>query len=200
MLLLIVTNVFNLPDVRTEGHKRGPEVATYSEWGPVFRIDVLFVPGNTALLLHDGALGSAMHEYNDDPSSLTSYDSDPRALPFKVLGTPPGKELIVGSAAGNEILASLHFKAKKIEGAELNPVTLSLLTDRYKKYSGDLGHQPGVSLHNADAAPTWHAARSTTTSFGTSHPTATPRTTRPRRARSSCPRATCTRSKQSKTG
>ena len=29
-------------------------------------------------------------------------------------------------------------------------MTLSLLTDHYKAYSGDLGHQPGVSLHNAD--------------------------------------------------
>ena len=67
-----------------------------------------------------------------------------------MLGDPPGKELIIGSAAGNEILASLHFKSKKIEGVELNPVTLSLLTDHYKKYSGDLGHQPGVSLHKAD--------------------------------------------------
>ena len=69
-----------------------------------------------------------MHKYNDDPTSLGRYDTDPRALPFEILGTPPRKELIIGSAAGNEILASLHFKAKKIEGVELNPVTLSLLT------------------------------------------------------------------------
>ena len=44
-----------------------------------------------------------------------------------MLGTPPDDELIIGSAAGNEILASLHFDAKSIEGVELNPVTLSLL-------------------------------------------------------------------------
>ena len=57
---------------------------------------------------------------------------------------------MIGSAAGNEILASLHFKAKKIEGVELNPVTLSLLTDHYSRLTGDLAHQPGVSLHQAD--------------------------------------------------
>ncbi|MGZ4688451.1 MAG: hypothetical protein ACXWAY_02400 [Acidimicrobiia bacterium] len=150
LLVLIVTSVIDLPDVRTEGTKAGPANAAFSDWGPVFRVDVLFVPGDAALLLHDGTFGSAMHKYNDDPSTLTRYDSDPRALPFKVLGDPPKKELIIGSAAGNEILASLHFKAKKIEGVELNPVTLSLLTDHYKQYSGDLGHQPGVSLHQAD--------------------------------------------------
>ena len=150
-LVLVVTGVIELPDIRTEDTKAGPENAAFSEWGPVFRVDVLFVPpGNAALLLHDGTFGSAMHAYNGNPKSLTSYDKDPRALPFKVLGQPPKKELIIGSAAGNEILASLHFNAKKIEGVELNPVTLSLLTNHYKKFSGDLGHQPGVSLHQAD--------------------------------------------------
>ncbi len=149
-LILIVTSVITLPDVRTEDTKAGPANAAFSDWGPVFRVDVLFVPGNQALLLHDGTFGSALHKYNDDPTTLGRYDQDPRALPFKVLGNPPEKELIIGSAAGNEILASLHFHAKKIEGVELNPVTLSLLTDHYKKYSGDLGHQPGVSLHQAD--------------------------------------------------
>ena len=150
VLLLVVTSVVTLPDVRTEGTKTGPEVAAFSEWGPVFRIDVLFVPGDVGLLLHDGTFGSAMHKYDDNPAALKGYDSDPRSLPFRVLGTPPNREVIIGSAAGNEILGSLHFKAKHIEGVELNPVTLSLLTDHYKAYSGDLGHQPGVSLHNAD--------------------------------------------------
>jgi len=150
VLVLILTNVIGLKDVRTEDTKASASGASFSEWGPVFRVDVEFVPGNAALLLHDGTFGSAMHKYNDDPSSLTSYDKDPRALPFKVLGTPPRKEMIIGSAAGNEILASLHFHSKKIEGVELNPVTLSLLTNHYKKYTGDLAHQPGVSLHNAD--------------------------------------------------
>jgi spermidine synthase len=156
-LILVVTGVFELPDVRTEDTKAGPENAAFSEWGPVFRVDVLFVPppdarpgDEAALLLHDGTFGSRMNKYDGDPKSLTRYDTEPRALPFKVLGKRPGKELIIGSAAGEEILASLHFGSKKIEGVELNPVTLSLLTDHYKKYTGDLEHQPGVSLHQAD--------------------------------------------------
>src|SRR6476646_4795505 len=156
-LVLIVTGVFELPDVRTEDTKAGAEDAAFSEWGPVFRVDVLFVPppdarpgDEAALLLHDGTFGSRMNKYDGNAKALTRYDTEPRALPFKVLGKKPGKELIIGSAAGEEILASLHFGSKKIEGVELNPVTLSLLTDHYKKYTGDLEHQPGVSLHQAD--------------------------------------------------
>ncbi len=160
VLVLIVTGVFELPDVRPEDTKAGPENAAFSEWGPVFRVDVLFVtppdarPGDdeAALLLHDGTFGSRMNKYDGNAKALTRYDTEPRALPFKVLGKKPGKELIIGSAAGEEILASLHFGSKKIEGVELNPVTLSLLRDKdkYKDYTGDLGHQPGVSLHQAD--------------------------------------------------
>ena len=93
----------------------------------------------------------AMHKYDGNPKTLTRYDTDPRALPFKVLGAAAeARSSSSAPPAGNEILASLHFNSKKIEGVELNPVTLSLLTDHYKKYSGDLEHQPGVSLHQAD--------------------------------------------------
>jgi spermidine synthase len=157
VLLLLVTSVVSLPDVRTEATKAGPDNAAFSEWGPVFRVDVLFVPppdarpdDEAALLLHDATFGSRMNKYDGDPKSLTRYDTEPRALPFKVLGQEPRNELIIGSAAGEEILASLHFGSKKIEGVELNPVTLSLLTDHYKDYTGDLENQPGVSLHQAD--------------------------------------------------
>jgi hypothetical protein len=150
VLVLIISSAINLPDVQVEGTKVGAEGAAFSDWGPVFRVDAAFVVRDAALLIHDGTFGSAMHKYNDDPSTLGRYDTDPRALPFATLGTPPDKDLIIGSAAGNEILASLRFKAKKIEGVELNPVTLDLLKHTYKNYTGDLGHQPGVSLHQAD--------------------------------------------------
>ena len=152
----IVTSVFSLPDVRTEDTKAGPENAAFSDWGPVFRVDVLFVrrprtgPTTAALLLHDGTFGSAMNEFDGDAEALTHYDTDPRALPFAVLGDAAGQGAHhrLGGRQRDPRLAALQ--AKKIEAVELNPVTLSLLTDHYKKFSGDLEHQPGVSLHQAD--------------------------------------------------
>ncbi len=144
VLAPLATGVIGLPDVRTEATKGGNAHAAYSAWGPVFRIDVNPITADDTLLLHDGSLGSAMHRYNGDPKTLTRYESDPRALPFRTLGQPPNQELIIGSAAGNEILASLAFGAHNIDAVELNPVTLSLLTDRYADYSGHLEDQPGV--------------------------------------------------------
>ena len=91
-----MTGVVTLPDVRTEDTKAGPENAAFSEWGPVFRVDVLFVPPpddrpdeEAALLLHDGTFGSAMNKFDGDAEALTRYDTDPRALPFAVLGKKP---------------------------------------------------------------------------------------------------------------
>jgi len=142
--------LFGIPDVRTEATKGDNTRASYSAWGPVFRVDVIPVSPNGNLLMHDGTLGSAMHRYNDNPATLGRYKTDPRVLPFRTLGTPPGHELIIGSAAGNEILASLSFHAKKIDAVELNPVTISLLTNHFADYSGHLNDQPGVDIHNGD--------------------------------------------------
>ena len=89
LLVLIVTSVIDLPDVRTEDTKAGPANAAFSDWGPVFRVDVLFVPPDDAgtLLLHDGTFGSGDAQVQRrSATTLTRYDTDPRALPFKVLG------------------------------------------------------------------------------------------------------------------
>ena len=159
VLAPLASGLVGLPDVRTEATKGRNDNAAYSAWGPVFRVDVIPVSPNASLLLHDGSLGSAMYRYNGDPATLTRYKNDPRAIPFRTLGPPPNQMLIIGSAAGNEILASRYFGARHIDAVELNPVTLSLLTKHFADYSGHLDRQPGVALHNADGRN--YLARST---------------------------------------
>lgn len=151
-LTVVVFANSSLPDVRNEATKVDGRKAEYHGWGPVFRVDVhqIFDP-DSRLLGHDGTFGSGIRRYDGDPSTLGFFDSDPRSIPFAALGKPSEHTLIVGSAGGHEILASLHYGTKRIEGVELNPVTIGILTDRYKDYTGDLTHQPGVTVHNADA-------------------------------------------------
>ncbi len=146
----VIANESLLPDVRPEAGKLGASGAAYSEWGPVFRVDVIDF-GENALLLHDGTFGSGIWRFDGNAAGLTRFDVDPRAIPFRVLGGPPDRELIVGSAGGNEILASLHFGSKNVEAVELNPVTVSLLTDHYADYTGHLPERPEVDLHQGDA-------------------------------------------------
>jgi hypothetical protein len=153
-IVLVVTVVATnaLPEIRTEDGKLYTPVTLYSAWGPVFRVDVVQLGSNTSdyLLIHDGTFGSGIRRFDGNPASLTAYAKDPRSIPFKVLGKPPSRELIIGSAGGNEILASLYYKAPDIEAVELNPVTVSLLTKHFADYTGHLPQQPAVHLHQGD--------------------------------------------------
>ena len=152
--LLLVAKLMSpdlLPLIRTESGKIDPKrVASASEWGPVFRVDVMQWKADAALLLHDGTYGSAMMEWDGDVSSLGRYDTDARAIPFATLGEPPERELIIGSAGGNEILASLYFDAPNIEAVELNPVTVSFLTGEFADWTGHLPERPEVHLTQGD--------------------------------------------------
>ena len=118
----------------------------FSKWHPVFRVDVCET-GITDLyyIHHDGHFGSVLRRFEGDFAPFNYLREDSRALPFEVL--PEGANvLIIGSAGGNEILASLFFGAEHIAGVELNPVTVSLLTDAYADFSGRLSENPRVSL------------------------------------------------------
>ncbi|HZA85529.1 MAG TPA: hypothetical protein VE466_01495, partial [Acidimicrobiales bacterium] len=88
--------------------------------------------------------------FDGDTSKLSRFETDPRSIPFSVLGDPPERELIIGSAGGQEILASLYYDAPDIEAVELNPVTVGLLTDEFADYSGHLPERPDVRLHQGD--------------------------------------------------
>ena len=156
-LVAVVAGRGVLPDVKNEAGKidgDDPGIQ-YSDWGPVFRVDVTgpLPParvGENRMLIHDGNPGSGLWPFDGDLSSLTHYDSDPRAIPFSVLDGAPGRELIIGSAGGNEILASLYFGSKDIEAVELNPVTVSLLKDHFADYTGHLTERPEVKQHQGD--------------------------------------------------
>jgi hypothetical protein len=142
----------SLPDVRPEAAKVDGRDASFSEWGPVFRVDVIQVTDEDdgRLLAHDATFGSGIRRFDGDVASLTGYDTDTRATPFQILGRPPERELIIGSAGGNEILASLAFGAPNIEAVELNPVTVGLLTDEFADYTGNLTDRPEVHLTQGD--------------------------------------------------
>jgi hypothetical protein len=140
------------PEINVEYMKLSGAEALASDWGPVFRVDVLdFGQGRTSMLLsHDGTYGSGIWAWDGEVDSLDRYDTDSRAIPFDVLGRPPERELIIGSAGGQEILASLHRDATSIDAVELNPVTVDLLDDEFAEYAGQLADRPEVNLVQGD--------------------------------------------------
>src|SRR5205085_5990180 len=122
-----------------------------TRWSPIFRVDAVDFPDSLGLY-HDGLLGSVVRHWNGDPSTLghLGYDKDPRSLPFAVAGRSLHDVTIIGAAGGNEILASLYYGARHVNGVELNPATYSLVTGSLAKYDGHLAQNPRVNYTKGD--------------------------------------------------
>jgi hypothetical protein len=124
----------------------------FSRWDPVFRIDVVDHRAASAdhyIVNHDGTWGSVLTKFDGNLAAMTRFDADTRQYPFR-LGHVPRSVLIIGAAGGHEILASLYFGAEQITAVELNPVTVSLLTEHFVDYTGNLPDHPRVTLHHAE--------------------------------------------------
>lgn len=128
-----------------------------SAWSPVFRIDV--TPGvdgghDVLVVHHDGLWGSTLHRWDGTVASLATFDRNERALPFRTLGRPPGRVLIIGAAGGHEILAALHFRSERIDGVELNPATVDLVRRHFADFVGRVAEHPAVTITN-DEGRSW---------------------------------------------
>jgi len=147
LALLSVAAVFPtlLPEISTDTTKTVAAAdIDYSAWSALFRVDAEPLE-DQILLHHDGLIGSAIHEYNGDLTTLSRFDSDPRSIPFAALGNSPEEALIIGAAGGNEILASLYFGSRHTDAVELNPVTHGLVTDRYADFAGNIADNEAVN-------------------------------------------------------
>jgi len=150
-----------LPDpvvdpVKTMGRDMSAEwklTSVFRRWHPVFRIDVMesAVTGRKQKwLIHDGQHGSNLWRFSGDLEAVREeFADDDRALPFSV-AKPEPRVLVIGAAGGVELLVSLAFGAQSVTGVELNPVTVSLLRDRFADYTGHLADNPKLELINAE--------------------------------------------------
>jgi hypothetical protein len=121
-------------------------------WHPVFRVDVFENPAHPEFkgLAHDGQWGSGLWQFDGDTRSLPArFAASNRRLAFGV-APPRPRVLVIGSAGGQEILASLAFEAAHVTAVELNPATVALLRGRYRTFTGDLAGNPDVTLVNAE--------------------------------------------------
>jgi spermidine synthase len=140
-----------LPEPVTEEQKtiQSGTPRLFSQWSPVFRVDVTGTPrGNILIIHHDGIFGATLQRFEGDLASLARFEKEERSYPFRVTETPPREVLIIGAAGGHEILASLYFGAEHVTAVELNPVTCSLLTEHFAGYTGQLAKHPRVTLVN----------------------------------------------------
>lgn len=158
-LLFVVGSVLappHLPEIIVDGKKsmvpRDRPPVLFTQWSPVFRVDVLASPlfahvGHA--LIHDGTWGSILPKVAGTTDIATRFDTDARTIPFALTKKHP-TVTIVGSAGGSEVLASLGAGATHVTGVELNPVTLSLLRGQFAEFTGRFAADERVTLINAE--------------------------------------------------
>jgi len=126
----------------------------FSRWGPLFRVDVSALPHADAavrVVLRDAAWYSTLNRFGGDLSELETLENDALSLPFRTLGRPPLRAAVLGGAGGREILSALYFGAKQVTAIDLSPLMLSLLTDAFADYTGNLQRHPRVELRVGEA-------------------------------------------------
>ncbi len=146
-----------LPDPVTDRIKAlspqqgGDGPTLFTRWSALFRVDVVegMSPASFYQVIHDGIMGSIIVHAEDGPGSAAPIDGGIRAAALAPL--PAGSRvLIIGAAGGHEIVTALRHDMAEVVAVELNPVTVSLLTDHFAEYSGRLGDDPRVRLVNAE--------------------------------------------------
>ena len=116
----------------------------FSEWGPISRIDVAPYGGDKIIWIDGGTNQSFMKPFDGNIASLAP---NPMAgLVYSFVKNPD--VLIVGPAAGEEVLYALSHKPKTITGVELDPVICQIMQNEYRAFSGSIYNQPNTKLIN----------------------------------------------------
>ena len=123
-----------------------------SAWGPLGRLDVHRVPGERGLRLGvftDGMSPTYMVEAAQAKTgSFETAWGLLMSLPYRALH--PERVLVLGAGAGASVWLAKKYGASRIDAVEVNPEITGVLA-RWKRFAGDVYHQPGVHLFVEDA-------------------------------------------------
>ena len=133
---------------------------SYSGWNAYSRIDVVENGGavswlynprfpqltlpNTQIII-DGDAATSILEDTGDQRDKDFLSVVPSSVPYELL--KPRRALVIGSGGGVDVHAALMHGASQVEAVEINPLIVSLMTNRYAEYSGHLFSRSGVNLH-----------------------------------------------------
>ncbi|MFP8880059.1 MAG: hypothetical protein VCE43_11735, partial [Myxococcota bacterium] len=93
-------------------------------------------------LEQDASAGTPITKFDGDLSKVGHLMFDVTTLGYQV--RPPGRVAIIGSGGGRDILTALVSGAIDIHAIELNRHTIETVSDRFREFSGDVYHRPGV--------------------------------------------------------
>jgi hypothetical protein len=120
----------------------------FTRWGPISRIDVARYGLDKIIWIDGGSNQSFMKPFNGDLEQLATNEltKSMAGVVYRLIDHPD--VLVVGPAAGEEILYALAWKPRSIIGVELDPVICDIMLHNYRQFSGDIYNLPNVKLIN----------------------------------------------------
>ncbi|MBI4514769.1 MAG: hypothetical protein HY699_03010 [Deltaproteobacteria bacterium] len=157
-------------------------VTHYTKWSSIFRTDLM--GGREAeadfggyrrqgtsprykgeappyrMIVHDGGAAAIMYQVTGGKRGLEMFRHHVLTAPYVVRTNP--EVLIIGVGGGADVINGLLNGAAKITGAELDPLTVDLITRQYRDFTGGIYDQPNVKIHASEGR---HFVRSTDQRF-----------------------------------
>lgn len=98
----------------------------------------------------DSSAGTPITEFSGDFAEVEHLRYDITSLPYHT-APDPGNVFIVGAGGGRDVLTALMFGAGKVQACDINPVTISLVRDRFNDFAGGIYRDPRVEPVVAEA-------------------------------------------------
>jgi len=117
-------------------------------YSPYYGISSRHVSGQrSTAILTNGSLHQMALPMAPDATAEPNAPANGYHLPYRLLGRPPGKVLVLGAGTGNDVAVALGEGAERVDAVEIDPVILAL-GDRHpdRPYAS-----PRVRIFNTDA-------------------------------------------------
>ncbi len=106
------------------------------------------IPTAQMWMEQDGSAGTPITRFDGDVRDLSELAFllfDVTTVGYQV--RPPQRVAVIGGGGGRDILTALLAKAAHIDAVELNAGVVETISTRFKEFSGDIYHAPGVQAH-----------------------------------------------------
>ena len=126
----------------------------YSAWNTLSLVQVVEYPAEgkdpaaRGLIIDSGTAATSISDLRPDVRSvLAEHPGQVEQLSMiAYVGKPNPKILIIGSGAGDQVLAGLQSRASSVTAIEINPIISDIVANRMNDFWGNLFHQPEVHL------------------------------------------------------
>ena len=161
---------------------RSGSTTLYTRWGPIIRVDLMSAYGGPSAPLdyrdvgisphytgpapahlrihHDATAGAFMYQVTPERRGLEMFRHHVLTAPYVLREHP--QVLVIGLGGGSDVVNALENGAARVTAAELDPVTVDLVTNRYRDFTGGIYQRPEVTIHASEGR---HFVRSTAERF-----------------------------------